>query len=316
MRRSLPPLVVHPEVHAAGELRWHRLENHLARQCESGLRRAAVRVMLAARARVQKRHLRDADRVICPSARFAQLVARDYGLDTDRLGVIPNPIDLAGISPGDGHRDEGAPQVLFVSRISVRKGVEDVVWLSHRLRDTGATLHIVGGGSLWSDYRPLLRDLDPAVARYEGGIEPAQVLDRYRAATVVIQPSRYEPFALTVGEALAAGTPVVASDEVGATEFVDGPACLRYPAGDPARLEAAVREMIARSRADPEGLRREARAQAERAFAPGVVAGALMEQLERVVAAAPHARRWSRLAAQSASPARGSFETRYSGRHR
>jgi glycosyltransferase involved in cell wall biosynthesis len=120
------------------------------------------------------------------------------------------------------------------------------------------------------------------VARYLGAVEPEELGPLYRGAAVVVQPSRYEPFALTVGEALAAGTPVVATDEVGASEFVEGPACVRYLAADRAALEAAVRRMIERERTDGPALRREARAQAERAFAPDVVAEALLTQLERL----------------------------------
>ncbi len=284
MRRSLPPLIVHPEVHAAGELRWHKLESSLARRCESRSRSAAVRTMLAARAAVQERHLRSAAKVICPSSRFADLLTEDYRLKRDRIEVVPNPIDLTRITPDDDRREPDNPRVLFVSRISVRKGVEDVVWLSHRLADTGAALEIVGGGSLWSDYRPLLRDLNPQVARYDGELTPEEVCGRFRAATVTIQPSRYEPFGLTVAEAMAAGTPVVTSDQVGASEFVNGPSCLRYPFGDRAALESSVRRMIARARSDPASLRREARSQAQRAFAAGPVADDLLSRLGRVVA--------------------------------
>src|SRR4051812_38739326 len=55
-RAALPPLVLPPQVHAAGELRWHRVEDDLAaRAGESRARRAAVRTMLRARARAQRR---------------------------------------------------------------------------------------------------------------------------------------------------------------------------------------------------------------------------------------------------------------------
>lgn len=290
LRRRLPPIVVHPEVHAAGELRWHRRERALAARGESERKRIQVDAILAARSLVQRSDLALTAAVICPSRAFAEEVARDYAVPSSKLHVVPNPIDLERFAyePG-GDASVGPLTVLFVSRMSVRKGVEMVVDLSHRLDDLAGEVEVVlvGGESLWSDYRPLLADLNPRVGSWSGGGEPAAtVAARLRGAHVLVQPSHYEPFAITVAEALAAGVPVVASDAVGATEGIDATCCRVFAAGDGAAFEQAVRDLLADLRSDRGAdIRARARAEAERAYAPQVVAQRVVEVLRDVTAA-------------------------------
>jgi glycosyltransferase involved in cell wall biosynthesis len=66
--------------------------------------------------------------------------------------------------------------------------------------------------------------------------------DRYRNADVVLFPSEWaEPFGLVPLEAMARGTPVVATGTGGSGEFLhDGDNCLLFPPGDPSALAAAV----------------------------------------------------------------------------
>jgi glycosyltransferase involved in cell wall biosynthesis len=282
---SLPPIVVHPEVHAAGELLWHRREHALSERAESRKRRAITRAMLIARSARQRRDVRLVRRVVAPSHVFAAHLTNDYGIAPHRISVVPNPIDLARYASqtdasGNGH---ARTTVLFVSRLSVRKGLDLVIGLSHRLADIADRVHIeiVGDCSLWSDYRPLLRDLHPAVATYVGPLDSARLAAAYASAGALIQPSQYEPFALTVGEALASGLPVVASDEVGATEGVDSRCCTTFAAGDLDGFETSVRKMIARvENGERRKMARIARAEAERLFSPDRVARGVLESIK------------------------------------
>lgn len=287
-RSSLPPIVLHPEVHAAGELRWHRREAALARKCESPLRTAAVRAMLTARAWMQKRDAHLARMLIVPSRRFADHMAADYRLDLERLRVVPNPINAERFrpAPDSPRRSDGPVVLVFAGRMSVRKGVEMVVALSHRLSDLEGhvRIEIVGGWSMWSDYRNLLSEINPRVATYLGPRPYRELPLVYRSADGLIQPSHYEPFGLTVGEALASGLPVVAGDEVGAAEGVDPGCCLVFPSGDLAAFESAVRCLVERLRGtDAARLRWLARREARRLFSPSTVTAKLIEALDEAV---------------------------------
>ena len=288
VRQRLPPIIVHPETHAAGELRWHRYESALARRCERRAKHYGARALLAARARVQRSDMQLARLVVAPSERFREHLVADYGIARARTAVVPNPIDTGRFAPDETPGDARPLVILYVSRMSVRKGVEQVVALSHRLVDLAGTVRIVlvGEATLWSDYRCLLDDLNPAVATYRGWCEVDALRRLYREAAVLVQPSRYEPFALTVAEALSAGIPVVASDEVGAAEGVDSDCCRVFPAGDMDAFEAAVRGVLraihAGGRARLSAL---ARSEAERLFAPDVVARSLREVISEALAA-------------------------------
>jgi glycosyltransferase involved in cell wall biosynthesis len=273
-RRKLPPIIVHPEVHAAGELEWHKREDSLVRKGESRLRTRIVRSMLAVRSLLQGRDLRSVAAVISPSAVFAQQLARHYRVPERNLHVVPNPIDLDRFAPGAPSRRPR--EILFVSRMSVRKGVEMVVELSQRLDDLAGKVRmvVIGDMSMWSDYRPLLASLNVRVAEYRGYVDPSELPILLGGASILVQPSHYEPFALTVGEALACGTPVVISDSVGAGEWLDESCAAVFPAGDADAFEAAVRSMLARLDDSEDEIRSSARAAAERSFAPDDVARA------------------------------------------
>src|SRR5262249_41586808 len=91
-RHALPPIVLHPEVHACGELRHHWRERSLALRGEAPAFFALNHAYLAYRARVQARDLRDVPLVVAPATRFAEHLAADYGYPLERIRVIPNVI--------------------------------------------------------------------------------------------------------------------------------------------------------------------------------------------------------------------------------
>lgn len=290
-KRRLPPIVLHPSVHSAGELRWHRREAHLAKSSESLLTRAAVRCMLMARASVQKRHIRSADYVLSISRNFAADLSTDYRLPSEKTDyIVPNPIDLERFRPPAaplaqrlaGRKDDRIT-FLFVSRISVRKGTEMIVELSHRLQDLGGKVRIlvVGNHSLWSDYRGLLNGLNPETAQYIGEVSGQEMMNLYHTVDALIQPSHYEPFGLTVGEALACGIPVISSDKVGASEGVDETCCRVFPVGDMAELERHARALFEELQTEKrEEIAKIARTEAVRLFSHTTIVTDLISKLK------------------------------------
>lgn len=286
-RAALPPIVVHPGVHAAGQLRRHRREAALARRCEPIWMRVAVRGMLRGRSAAQGRSLARVAAVVAPSRRFARLIREDYGVPEHRLYVVPNPVDLGLFRPAE--RPAPTPgrrrTILFVSRIAVGKGTELVIELSRRLADMRGSVRIevIGDDSMWSDYRALLADLDTDVASYCGPLPAHELAERYRQADLLVQPSHCDAFGLTVAEALASGVPVVASDAVGAIEDVSTTCCAVFPAGNVEAFELAVREVLERMEGSREvALRASARQEAVRMLAPETVARQLMAVLRTI----------------------------------
>jgi glycosyltransferase involved in cell wall biosynthesis len=170
---------------------------------------------------------------------------------------------------------------LYVSRLSTRKGLELISALSHRLADLAGLvrIEIYGGATMWSDYTGMLDELNPAVATYGGQLAAAELVERYHSAHALLLPSRYEPFGLVVGEALATGMPVVVSREVGAGEAVHPSVCRRFDDPDLVSFESEVRGLLTDLDRDEVSIRSAAIAEAQRVFAPGKVG----EDLQRLL---------------------------------
>ena len=283
LRRFAPPIIVHPCTHTAGELRWHRAEQRYALKSEPRSSHLLMRAWLTVRSRLQPKELARADLVLGLSARFNELVHEDYGVPQEKLRVLRSPVDLERFSPGGSPHTVGPRTLLFISRMSARKGVAEIVELSHRLDDLSGSVRLIaiGGATQWSDYRAHLADLNPRVAEYIGGLETAVIPEIMRSATMLLVPSRYEPGSITTAEALACGLPVVLSDEVGNAEFAHGPHVRIHRAGDVDSLEEAVRSLLRSIEDDETALRASARANAESQFAPSLVIAQLRRLIER-----------------------------------
>jgi glycosyltransferase involved in cell wall biosynthesis len=279
LRRYGPPIIVHPCTHAAGELRWHRAEQAYALKSERRRVHMAIRAWLMLRSRIQPRELARADLVLGLSERFNELVHEDYGVPREKLRVVRTPVDLERFSENRTETRTEPRTLLFIARISARKGVEEIVELSRRLGDLAGSVRllVIGGPTLWSDYRAHLSGLEPSVAEYLGGVAAEGLPGMMRSATMLIVPSRYEPGSIATAEALACGLPVVLSDEIGAGEAVRGPHVRFHRAGDVDGLEAAVRSLLEAARDDESALRAAARADAERSFSVTVVVSQLVE---------------------------------------
>lgn len=277
--RLAPPIIVHPCTHAAGELRWHRAEQAYALRSERRSVHMLIRTWLKLRSRLQPSELARAEIVVGLSERFNELIHQDYAVPPEKLRVVRTPVDLDRFSPNGALSDVGPLTLLFVSRISTRKGVEEMVELSHRLADLKGSVRVlvIGGPTQWSDYRAHLSALNADVAEYLGAIPSPQLSELMGSAAMLLVPSRYEPGSIATAEALASGVPVVLSDEVGNHEVALGPHVRVHRAGDVDDLERAVRSLLAAVAEDGPALRRAARENAERVFAVRAVASQLIE---------------------------------------
>jgi len=282
------PLVIRPDTHMAGELRWLLAERRLSLRCQPRYQLVVVAAIMSIRALLQRISIRRASLVVCISSVFRDHLVHDYAVPIETTVVVPNPVRIDRFSALDGHTSE-PPTILVLGRISARKGIEDVVAVARALLERGveARVRVVGGPSLWSDYTALLEELPPENSEYVGSVHSSKVPDELAGGDVLLQASKYEPFALTVAEALAAGVPVVATSEVGAIEGVDRSVAAEVAPGDVAGMVTAIVAMLARLRDSPEETRALARAEAARRFAPDVVCEQISAALEALLYASP-----------------------------
>ncbi len=138
--------------------------------------------------------------------------------------------------------DFAVPLVVTISRIAPQKNLPVLVQAASRLRNT-CTWVVLGDGDpqLLADLREQARALGAPV-HFVGARSDA---DRWlRAAEVFVLPSQWEARALVVQEAMAAGTPVVATDVGGLHDLVAGTGLLVIP-GDPEAIAKATDRVLA-----------------------------------------------------------------------
>ena len=181
----------------------------------------------------------------------ADAVLADSGAVADRLPglrahVVYCPVELeVADTPAPWPVDE-RPVVGFVGRIEPRKGPLDLVQAAPQIRAAMPDVRIVVVGDDPYDSAP---DYAARVRAAEGVEQIPWVPDGaavMRHLDVLVAPSRQEPFGTVLAEAMAAGTPVVATRVGGLAEVVvDGVTGRLVTPGDPAELAAAVLEVLA-----------------------------------------------------------------------
>ena len=174
----------------------------------------------------------DAICVSCPEelSQFRDL----YGDSPGVIAVASPGVSTAFFSPGDRRGARLAlgwgnkPLMLFVGRIQPLKGVDIAVRALAKVENEQTELMIVGGasGSFGSSesthVRKLIRDLNLNGRVHFVDPQPHHLLSTYyRAADVVLVPSRSESFGLVALEAAACGIPVVASAVGGLLNLVE-----------------------------------------------------------------------------------------------
>ncbi|MFI9803076.1 glycogen synthase [Streptomyces sp. NPDC052301] len=219
-----------------------------------------------------------ADAVIAVSGAMREDILRCYpALDAASVHVVHNGIDTHLYRPAHGTDallrqgiDPGRPYVLFVGRITRQKGVPHLL---RAVRDIDPAVQVVlcAGAPDTPEIDQEFRELFAELSRVRAGVfwipqmlprpEVIQLLTR---AAVFVCPSVYEPLGIVNLEAMACGTPVVASRVGGIPEVVDdGRTGVLVDPGD--GFEAGLARALDSVLGDPEAARRMGEAGRERA---------------------------------------------------
>jgi glycosyltransferase involved in cell wall biosynthesis len=196
----------------------------------------------------RSRALRRASHVLCPSAYLREIALR-WGLDPVRVSVLPNPAPELPVLPS---REElrvelelEGPVVAFAGRLAPQKALG--VALEALVSVPGVVLALAGDGPDRQRLERLAAKLGiDERARFLGNVSREGVLRLFRAADASLLSSSWENFPHTVVEALAVGTPVIATAVGGIPEVVtEGKNGLLVPPRDPDALADAIRRFFA-----------------------------------------------------------------------
>jgi len=207
--------------HSLGVIKYNTIEN--------------IPLVASQRLAIEKQVLETAERIVATSPQEKQhmesLVSNQgyidvipCGTDIHRFGSVERTAarENLGISPD-------TLLVLYVGRFDPRKGIETLVRAVRESKFYGSkNLHLmIGGGSTPGNSDGKERDRIEGIIQELGmteftslpGLLSQSVLPNYYAAAdICVVPSYYEPFGLVAIEAMASGTPVIASD-VGGLQF-------------------------------------------------------------------------------------------------
>jgi D-inositol-3-phosphate glycosyltransferase len=237
---------------------------HLKNAVASGDHRESI-----LRLQIERRLVEIADGLVAANPHERKEMIQRLGASADQIHLVPPGVDLELFQPHD--REESrkqldlpdGPLVLFVGRIDPVKGIDTLFDAFKRLLDArdwaGATPTLVFiGGMINSDRGD--EGLDPELLKLKRDAESLGISEHvlfrgsqsrdmlplyYSAVDVCTVPSRYESFGLVAVEAMACGTPIVAS-RVGGLQFTirDGQSGLLVPHSDPVALANGLEQVL------------------------------------------------------------------------
>jgi glycosyltransferase involved in cell wall biosynthesis len=193
--------------------------------------------------------LEEADAITACSQHTLEEAERFCHLDLGERGsVIPNGVDLRSFQPAPAPFAHPRPYILSLGRLVREKGIDVLIEAYSRLgcRRTGVDLIIAGEGPEEASLKELARQLEISEnVIFVGRADRQMVAQLFCGAEVFVLASRHEPFGIVNLEAMAAGTPIVATSVGGVPELLaDGRYGVLVPPEDSEALSTAISDLL------------------------------------------------------------------------
>ena len=184
---------------------------------------------VASVSRLEKWAILGAAGLSSPSYYLAQAVAEEYGLQSELITYVPNPIDTKFFSPGE-QVEEQDPMVLYVGRLEPRKGAvvfgHAIPFIARRCPEArfvflGADRLSTNGGSQKAELQAYMQaqGVTDRVS-FRGHAPPDVFREYYRRASVFVMSSLFENCPYTLLEGMATGNACVVSRAYGMQEMI------------------------------------------------------------------------------------------------
>ena len=170
---------------------------------------------------------------------FSKRVALKAGLDESKMVKIPNGVDIEYFNHIKTFHLEGDPSIVYAGRLAKIKGVDVLIKAFYHVsrRIPESRLYIIGGGKEEGYLRQLAEKLKLKNIEFKGYIPFIGTVHQYiKSADIFVLPSYRENFSISLLEAMAAKTPIVASDAEGNLEVLSYDEALFFHRGDSEEL--------------------------------------------------------------------------------
>ncbi len=212
---------------------------------------------------IERSVYRRAQRCVVLSDSFGSILRSMYGVNEQRIKVIPGGLDTGRFAnvprPAEARRQLGLPDcytIATVRRLVPRMGIDLAIDALARITTRlDAVLLIAGSGPERDILEQHVRNLGlERRVRFLGRVPDEQLPLVYAAADVCVVPSRaLEGFGFVALEALASGTPVIATDTGGLRELVGGLEERWVVARDAGAIATAIENVLDQPGAYPDG---------------------------------------------------------------
>ena len=154
-------------------------------------------------------------KVVMHTTSERERVATQARLPRATAMIVPNGVDVPEVLPERDWLPDGRLRLMYLGRLSPKKGIENLLHAIGRINDPTVSLTIYGAGDL--AYATSLKELAGRLGLLEisvffaGNVNGEAKSAAFTSADVCVVPSHTENFCMVVAEALAHGVPVIAS---------------------------------------------------------------------------------------------------------
>ncbi|MFJ8980030.1 glycosyltransferase family 4 protein [Streptomyces sp. NPDC102282] len=168
--------------------------------------------------------LHRADEFLCVGSYLRDQIVREFPHHAGKIRIVPNVINFEQFTP-DAKPSEKLLKWLYLGRLIPHKGVSTLLeaFAEIAAREPDATLTMVGSGSLEEDLLARGRELGLGDRfRILPPVRPEEVNGLMHQYDLLVHPSHFETFGMTIVEANAAGLPVLVTRSYGPEETLEG----------------------------------------------------------------------------------------------
>lgn len=160
------------------------------------------------------------------------------GIDARKIYINQYGVNLDAFRIGRKIQGNIVPRIMFAGTVGIRKGIQVLLEAFNKIKPR-AELHIIG--NLEPSIKSIIKKYKNNNIIIRGPIPSLLMPEEFSKADIFCLPSIEEGFGMVILQAMAACTPVIASDVTGGLEVIDnGQNGMLVPAGDSDKLAEAL----------------------------------------------------------------------------